>query len=104
MTIPTTLLAPVTGAAQSASIHITGPHQEATVVLCHADGSVVGGAETAAVEIAIGDGTVWHPMYVDGSQVLLSSTNSTVKLDTPGRYRVNKGVTAIAAGVYSYGG
>jgi hypothetical protein len=55
------------------------------------------GAETIAVEVYTPSGYVQY--VTGGTSVSLSVTNNKIAFDIPGRYRLNKGVTAGAAGV-----
>jgi hypothetical protein len=55
------------------------------------------GAETIAVEVYTPTGYVQYA--IGGTDIKLSVTNNKLDFDIPGRYRLNKGVTAGAAGV-----
>lgn len=50
-------------------------------------------SETADIQVSHDNGTTFADLYVDGSQVQLSDTNTMVGLYSPGIFKVNKGVT-----------
>lgn len=94
-----TLLAPATGAGNSAEF-VVGEQHEATVYLHATSGLVV--SEFADLQISHDGGSTWADYFKDGSQVRLTNTNNAVTIYGPGRFRVAKDATTNAAGIYLF--
>lgn len=101
------ILTPQTAAAASSSVDvhertttnalvIAGIHKASKVTL-FATG--LADAELAPLEISH-DGVNWTPVKRDGAAVEMSGVNNVLVLDYPGLFRINKPLTAAAAGVY----
>lgn len=56
------------------------------------------GSEVIVFEQPTGTGS-WMPVVLDSTPVELSATNTMVTFDRPAKIRINKPITAIAAGV-----
>ena len=87
------LIAPQTGGAQSAKIVVRSRSPKAIYAVGLA------GAETASVQFTH-DGTNWTNYYSKDEQVQLTATNNAIKLEGPGVFRINKGVTVGNVGIY----
>lgn len=92
-----TLLAPQTEAASPTFIVEGG---EAVTVTVHG----LSGAETAAVQNGLGDrrNPTWANCYDGdtGDAIVFSPTIKQLLFHAPGLYRIVKGTTAVATGVY----
>lgn len=58
------------------------------------------GAEAADIQISYDGGTNFVNLYIEGTQQILSATNHTIQINTPGIYRIDKDASVGAAGVY----
>jgi hypothetical protein len=52
------------------------------------------GTETVPLQFTVNNGQTWTDVKSNGSSVELSVSNNAMVLNVPGRYRLNKGVTA----------
>lgn len=92
-----TLLEPTTSAVASSSFKITN-NGRATIVIYAASGHTA--SEYSDVQISHDGCTTFADLYVDGSQIRLSSTNTAQTVHGPGCFRVDKEATTNATGVY----
>lgn len=96
-----TLLAPITGAAASNSFRVgkgSGGHSESRPIAIFMPG--IGVSEFGDVQFSHNGGTTWTNLFEDGTQVRLTNTNNAEVMAAPGLFRINKGVTAAAVGVF----
>ena len=98
----TELIAPATGAVTSSPFIVgkgagSGSESNPTTVIA----SNLAGAETAAIEIKTLDASFpWIALLEGGNAVELTATNNVEVLAAPGVFRIVKGVTAGACGIY----
>jgi hypothetical protein len=52
------------------------------------------GTETIPLQFTLDNGTTWTNVKCSGTSIELSISNNTLVLNVPGRYRLNKSVTA----------
>lgn len=89
------LIAAATGAANSAAFKTTTTNSPPVSFVANGLGS----SETVDIQVSHNGGTTWQDLYLDGTQVQLTSTNVMATLYGPGTYRASKGTTAAAVGV-----
>jgi len=92
-----TLLAPTTSATAGAAFSVNN-NDKFTIVIYAASGHTA--AEYSDVQISHDGGATFQDLYVDGSQIRLSSTNVAQTVYGPGFFRVDKEATTNATGVY----
>lgn len=89
----TTLLTATTSAVASDSFAV-----DARELPVHVYCETLGAGETGTIQILV-NGT-WQDYLDDGSAKAIDENNTGVSVYAPGTYRVNKGATASATGVY----
>lgn len=90
----TTLITAATGAATSEAFTFANRDQKPNTIFA----TGLAGVETIDVQFTVDNGSTWADCYCNGSKVSLTATNNTLWLNVVGRFRLNKGVTAGAAG------
>jgi len=91
---PRTLISAKTGAEQSPKFAVYS-NNPATVIA-----TGLAGVETSDIQLSNDGGTTWADYYAEGSQIQLTATNTAIRINGPGLFRVDKGVTAGASGVF----
>ena len=90
------ILAETTSAVASSAFGI-GP-KEATITA-----TALGAGETVDIQIGHqqtpGDDVDWQDLFRSGTQQIITDTNNSVTVLGPGKFRVNKSVTAAATSV-----
>ena len=93
----TEILAAVAAAGTSSSFIVTNNGKK-TIIIAAASGHTA--AEYSDVQISNDGGTTFADLYQDGTQVRLHITNTAVRVEGPGTFRVAKEATSNATGVF----
>lgn len=93
----TTLIAAATAAATSKDKGFYLKPGEEASVMCSPD---LGSGELVTVQISHDNGATWVDYKYGGATIQLTNTQNAVVLTGPMLYRVSKGVTAGATGVF----
>jgi len=92
------LLIPAQTAAVNADFNVdSSTHMPPCTLIANG----LGAAESVAVQVSGDDGVTYAAAfdYSTGTAIVLDSTHNTVRLDSPGKYRVVKPTTAAAVGL-----
>jgi len=92
----TEILAAVAAAGTSSSFIVTNNGKK-TIIIAAASGHTA--AEYSDVQISNDGGTTFADLYQDGTQVRLHSTNTAVRVEGPGIFRVDKETTSNATSI-----
>lgn len=90
-----TLIAPQTGAGQTIPFYVTDTDHPVTV---HIVG--FGAGEYADVQVSFDGGTTWNDYYYDGTQIRLTNTYNSIRLNGPALFRIDKDITSSPGAVY----
>ena len=91
------IIVPATGAVTSGNIRIYVDNDRVPSTFIQQG---LAGAEEAVLQVSYDGGTTFVDVYINSTKQSLSATNNVLTINAPGIYKIAKGASAAAAGVY----